>query len=483
MKLPDSFLWHDYETFGTHPARDRPAQFAALRTNVNLEPVGEPLNLFCAPADDCLPHPQACLVTGISPQRAAAGGVIEAEFARRLHDEMMEPGTCSVGYNSLRFDDEFSRFLFYRNFIDPYEREWRNGNSRFDLIDLVRMFYALRPTGIEWPQREDGKPSFRLEDLTAANGIGHEGAHDALADVRATIDLARLLKASNARLFDYALQLRDKDAVLALLNVDHQRPLLHTSSRFPAERGCTTLVLPLARVPGRPKSVIVVDLMTAPDDLISLDADDIADRVFTPTADLPDGVERIPLKAVHANKVPMLAEEKVLKGVDLARIGLDPARCHRHASQLAAQGPALRQKLERVFQRDYGPPEPDPDTQLYAGGFFSPRDRQLMNRVRTLTPAELSKAHLPFEDPRLPTMLFRYRARNFPDSLTAEEQDRWREDRDLRLVAGVDDGRFRRDAFDAELALARQEQAGNTAAQGLLDELEAWVRDLGIGSS
>jgi exodeoxyribonuclease-1 len=205
MKTSETFLWHDYETFGANPMIDRPAQFAAIRTDTALEAVDDPVVLYCAPADDVLPQPEACLITGITPQVAREKGLCEAEFARRIHAEMMRPGTCGAGFNSIRFDDTVTRNLFYRNLLDPYEREYRNGNSRWDVIDLARMCYALRPDGVEWPLHEPGKPSFRLEDLTAANGIEHAGAHDALADVRATIALARRIRDAQPRLFDWAL--------------------------------------------------------------------------------------------------------------------------------------------------------------------------------------------------------------------------------------------------------------------------------------
>ena len=248
---PASFLWHDYETFGADPRRDRPAQFAALRTDADLNEIGDPIELYCKPADDYLPHPAACLITGITPQKAQRRGLPEAEFARQVQSAMSEPGTCVAGYNSLRFDDEVSRHLFYRNLLDPYAREWQNGNSRWDLIDVVRAFYALRPEGIEWPLREDGAPSFKLEHLTAANGIAHEGAHDAVADVRATIALARLLKARNPKLFDYLLGLRGKRAVAKQLDLPSAKPLLHISRRYPASRGCSALVMPLVEFVGR----------------------------------------------------------------------------------------------------------------------------------------------------------------------------------------------------------------------------------------
>ncbi|MBT3411535.1 MAG: exodeoxyribonuclease I, partial [Halieaceae bacterium] len=204
-----TFYWHDYETFGADPSRDRPVQFAGLRTDADLNPIGEPLVIYSRPANDFLPHPQACLVTGITPQKALAEGLPEAEFIRLIHAELAAPGTCGVGYNSLRFDDEVSRYTLYRNFYDPYGREWQNGNSRWDIIDMVRACYALRPEGIEWPLREDGQPSFRLEALTAANGIAHEAAHDALSDVHATIAMARLIKTKQPRLYDYVLKHRD----------------------------------------------------------------------------------------------------------------------------------------------------------------------------------------------------------------------------------------------------------------------------------
>jgi exodeoxyribonuclease-1 len=301
-----SFYWHDYETFGIDPCRDRPAQFAGQRTNRDLEPIGDPLAIYCKPARDVLPNPISCLITGITPQRAERDGVIEAEFAARIHEELAEPGTCAVGFNSIRFDDEFTRNLLYRNFYDPYAREWENGNSRWDVIDLARMCYALRPQGIEWPLREDGTPSFRLEDLTAANNIGHQQAHDALSDVNATLAIARLLRTKQPRLFAWYFALRRKQRAFEMLDHVHRTPVLHVSSRYPAERGCIAMVAPLAVHPLQPNKVIVYDLDTDPAALLELDAEDIADRVFVSRADLPEGVERIPLKAVSANRSPSI---------------------------------------------------------------------------------------------------------------------------------------------------------------------------------
>lgn len=473
-----TFLWHDYETFGINAAFDRPVQFAAIRTDEHLEHLGAPLTWFARPMNDSLPHPMACLVTGITPQRAAREGLSEAEFAKLIHQQMMTPGTCSVGYNSLRFDDQVSRHLFFRNFFDPYEREYRNGNSRWDLINLTRMCYALRPEGIVWPEREPGIPSFRLEELTAANGIEHAGAHDALVDVRATIALAALLRKAQPRLFDWALRMRDRREVNQLLDTQQPQPVLHTSSRIAAARGCTTLVLPMASVPERPKETIVVDLMSDPAALIGLPVDDLKDRLFTPAADLPEGVERLALKSVASNKVPMLAPAETLRGVDQERIGLDEARCRRHAEQLLAHRETLRVKLMELFMPVPREAGPDPDDTLYTGGFFSDQDRSTMNLIRRAEPSELGAFSERFVDKRLAEMLFRYRARNYPETLDPQETQRWEQDRQDRLRDDSVDGRLSLAAFQKELAEARQARAGDSDAQGLLDQVERWVIDL-----
>ncbi|MGD8383930.1 MAG: exodeoxyribonuclease I [Lysobacterales bacterium] len=478
MNSEPTFLWHDYETFGTHPQLDRPAQFAAVRTDQALRPRGEPINWYCRPAVDVLPRPEACLVTGITPQHALAEGLPEAEFAARIHAEMMEPGTCSVGYNNIRFDDEFSRNLFYRNFLDPYEREYRNDNSRWDLIDLMRMCYALRPEGIEWPRREDGTPSFKLEDLSRANRISHEGAHEALADVMATIALARLLRSVQPRLFDWALQMRDQRRVMQLLDPAKAEPVLHSSARIPASRGCTSLVLPLAIYPDRAKSVIVFDLMGDPEPLLELGADAITDRVFTAAADLPDDVDRVALKAIHTNHVPMIAPATTLKDADCTRIGLDVERCLENAAKLKSGLEQVRGKVMDVFRPQPFEPDGDPDHMLYSGGFFSRSDRRLMDRVRQSDPARLAGTRWPFEDARLPEMLFRYRARNFPDTLNASEAARWQQERLARLARPADERQLTPAAYAAAIAAARQSCPDDGPKQVILDQLEAWGRQI-----
>lgn len=482
MKPLTSFLWHDYETFGANPQVDRPAQFAAQRTDPDLEPIGEPVTLYCAPADDVIPHPLACLITGITPQKARREGVPETEFARRILDEMMEPGTCSAGYNSIRFDDNVTRNLLYRNLRDPYEREYKNGNSRWDLIDLARMCYALRPDGVKWPQHEDGRPSFRLEDLTAANGIAHQGAHDALADVNATIGLARRLRSAQPRLFEWGLGLRDAHAVARLLDPTEPQPVLHSSARIAAVRGCTTLVLPLAAHPSQAKKVIVFDLASDPSPLIREPAEVIHDLVFTAAEDLPEELERLPLKTIQTNHVPMVAPLGTARGTDTARIGLDVDTCLQHARQLLGSLDAVRAKVTEVYAQPYEgyADSSDPDLMIYSGGFFSPGDRHLMNKVLAVPPAQLPGHLWSFQDQRLPLMLFRYRARNYPETLTAKELEAWNRDRRARLVDGSDPAWLTLAEYRQVMARLRAERSGEPAALRILDRLDAWIIEAGL---
>jgi len=467
------FLWYDLETFGRDARRSRIAQFAAIRTDANLVPIEAPRMWVCQPPDDLLPSPTACLITGITPQRARAEGVSESEFAARIHDEMGRPGTCVAGFNSIRFDDEFIRNLFYRNFFDPYEREWRNGNSRWDLIDVARLACALRPEGVEWPKREDGAPSFKLEHLAAANQIPHTRAHDALSDVEVTIALAQRLRTAQPKLFDYAFALRDKKRAAALLDYVAMTPVLHISRRYPATRGCGALVLPLCPHPTINNQIIVCDLADDPADLIELSPEDILDRLYTPRADLPEDVTRIGLKQIHLNRVPMLVEWQQLSAAHLQTFGIDLERQLAHAETLR-QAPGLVEKVGDVFgQPRAAPAAADAELAIYQG-FADPHDKRLFARVRAR--AEAAPGGFGFHDPRYEELAFRYRARNAPESLTDAEHTRWQEYRARRLAAGTELSEYDFPTYYAEIAALRTE--AGTEAHRILDALEAWGGEL-----
>lgn len=476
--MVETFYWHDYETWGADPRRDRPCQFAGLRTDAELNEIGSadpPLVAYCRPTDDFLPHPDACLVTGLTPQAVERHGLPEHRFARAIHQELSRPGTCSVGYNSIRFDEEVTRFLFYRNFFDPYGHAYRNGNSRWDLIDVVRLAHALRPEGIEWPCHPSGEPSFRLQDLTDANGIDHGFAHDALADVRATLAIARRLRRAQPRLFAYALTLRDKERVRELIAPG--RLILHVSSKYPAALGCIAPVLPLA-MPSQDdrNGVIVWDLRQDPTALFDLSVEEIRRRVFTAAADLPLEESRLPLKKLRLNAVPMLAPRKTLSSDMAERWAIDMARVDEYLARFRAMPEAatrVARAVREVFRHANPAETPDPDLALYAG-FFSEADQQLMARVRTMTPQELAREQIRFADARLGTLLFRYRARNWPETLNESERRQWDEWRLARLQTLDSDGASRLAHYLDRVRELQAQHRTDRKTLDLLDQLAAW---------
>lgn len=471
--MADTFYWYDFETFGTHPGLDRPSQFAGVRTDAQLQPIGDELLVYNNITNDYLPQVEACRVTGIGPGEVSRKGLPEHQFIQQIHAELTTPNTCLVGYNSIRFDDEFTRYTLFRNFYDPYEHEWKNGNSRWDLLDVVRLTRALRPEGIEWPFHDDGKPSNRLEHLTAANGIGHLNAHDALADVHATIAVARLIRTAQPKLFDYAFAHRTKAAANTALNLQEQNPVVHISGMLPGEYGHAAIVAPITRLTHNRNGVVVFDLRNDPSELADLDADAIRARVFTPQADMPAGVNRLPLKTVHVNRSPVLVPLATLDDASAERLQIDKTASLKHLNTLKNL-PNLNDKIIKALQPQHRDADTNVDASLYSGGFFSDSDKRKFATIRSLDGDELRQHKDLFDDPRIDEMLFRYRARNWPDTLSEDEARRWEEHRKNYLSEPIE-GQQRLDNYVATIeALDWPEQQ-----LALRDDLLAWGQAMG----
>jgi len=474
--LADTFYWYDYETSGIDAGRDRVVQFAGIRTDHNFKQIGEPDVFYCQLHDDILPHPEACLITGITPQLANEKGMLECDFINRIHQQFSTPNTCVVGYNSIRFDDEFTRNLLYRNFFDPYAREWKTGNSRWDLIDVVRLTHALRPEGIVWPTREGDLVSFKLEELTKANGISHESAHDALSDVYATIALAKLIKEKQPKLYNWGLGLRNKKKAAESLDLVNNTPVVHVSSKYPASQDCLAIVMPVAMHPVNKNAVLVFDLSTSPDTLIQLTAEEIHQRLYTASADLADGESRIALKAAHLNKSPMLAPLNTLTPEIKEKLAIDLSVCEKNRQTILKAN--IADKVSAVFAiNDFIEPS-DPDLMLYSGGFFSYSDVNNMKHIRDCTKEKLSELSLPFQDGRLEEMLFRYRARNYPDSLSADEKSAWREHRKAFLNDEYGDKRLSLTAYFARIDHLLSDETCTPAQREVLNALMLYGKQI-----
>lgn len=440
-----SILWYDLETFGRDPEHDRIAQCAMVRTDESLEEIGEPLVLYCRLPSDYLPDPEACFIHGITPQEVEERGLCEYEFALRLLEEMSVPQTTVAGYNTIQFDDEFIRRLFFRNLLDPYAREYRNDNSRWDIINLMRVVHDLKHEKFGWPANGEGNPSFKLEDLARANGIPHDSAHDALSDVRATVGLARKVRQEYPRLYDWYYRHRHREALARLVNLsDRNTMLVHTSRIYTRPVGCSTVVTPLGLVEEDRHALVVYDLRYDPRPLERYSEEDLRGMLFTERKSLSDTAAPAPALAsaavqirpavamVRLNSCPFLAPVSVLDRRAQARLQIDMETCERNLQYLNEM-PALRERLIALYHYEKAEEqEPgDPEYALYSGGFIPDQDRRLLEhfheRLRAAGPlaAKNEFFRIRFQDRRIGILLHRLIARNYPETLSLQQQKSW----------------------------------------------------------
>lgn len=464
-----TFFFYDLETSGLSARADRIMQFAGRRTDLDLNPVGEPINIMVKMTDDTLPSPEALLVTGITPQQTLADGLSEAEFTRLFTDEVAVPNTIIVGYNNVRFDDEFIRHTLWRNFYDPYEWAWAEGRSRWDLLDVVRLFRALRPNGIEWPVDGEGRATNRLELLSKANNLDHVHAHDALSDVEALIGLAKLLKSRQPKMFDYLLNMRYKKAIADLVNLESPEPFIYASGRYDGKYEKTTVAFPIA--PGRkPGSVLVYDLRFSPNDYTSLDIDELAKRLNASYEErCQDDFVPIPIKELSYNRCPAVANIGALDSDSQQRLGLDVETIQKHRDQLVSSRDLVDKLVATWQDRPDFPTNQDVESQLY-DSFTPDTDKPKINAIRNATANDLADFNPNFVDERLSELLFRYKARQFPSSLSADERLQWEQ--------------FKADKFQRELPGYYQrlaqlaEKTKDPDQQFVLEEIQLWVESI-----
>ncbi len=465
-----TFFFYDLETSGLSGSDDRIMQFAGQRTNYNLEPVGDPVNLLVKLNDDTLPSPGAILTTKITPQKTVADGISERELAKILTEDVFTPDTVILGFNSVRFDDKFIQHLFWRNFYDPYEWMWKDGRSRWDMLDVVRMTRALRPEGINWPTTEDGKPTNRLELITKANGISHESAHDALSDVNALIDVTRLIRDKQPKLWQWLFKLRDKREVKALINLKNPEPFVYSSGRFGSAHNFTTVCVPVFE--GKNGNLVVFDLRynlsemideakkTAPDFFVNEDIK--LHDLFFPK-----------FKELAFNRCPAVAPLSVLDADNgWAKIDLRKSKIAQNLSALQSH-PDLLARLKNEHLADkYDKAPYDAETALY-DGLLDDQDRVRLAPIKTMTENQLADFHPNFADERLPELLLHYKAKNFPNSLSEPEVETWQKYRADRLNR---QSKF----FLAEMEKFTKdpEVQQNDEKQFLLQELYLWYQSL-----
>jgi exodeoxyribonuclease-1 len=468
--MSKTFLFYDLETSGLNAREARIMQFAGQRTDMDLNPIGEPINVLVKLNDDTLPSPEALMVTGITPQQTVENGYSEAEFSRILSSEVFTPDTITVGFNSIRFDDEFVRHLFWRNFFDPYEWSYKDGRSRWDVLDLVRMTRALRPEGIEWPVDDKGAATNRLELIAAANGINHFKAHDALSDVEALISVAKLIRTKQPQLFDYLLKMRDKNEVKKLVNLDYKQLFVYSSGRYDAEHNKTTVAFPLTA--GKNGNVIVYDLRYDPTPFMKMSVKELSKILSASWEERQaDDFVRLPVKELQYNRSPAVAPVGVLGQSDgWNKIHLAESEVLKNKELLLAN-PSFAENIRTVFEsREEFKKSTDPELQLY-DGFVPDIDKMRIEKVRNLDQSGLADFHPNFVDERLDGLLLHYKARNFPGSLAKEEVEAWDKWRAEKIMTQMP-------AFAKSLQkLSAQPDLGNDK-MFILQELQLWAESI-----
>ena len=475
-----TFFFYDLETSGFSPQNDRIMQFAGQRTDENLNRIGEPINILVRLNDDVLPSPSALMVTKISPQKTVEEGYTEAEFSKMLVEEYFTPDTVIIGYNNVRFDDVHIQHLLWRNFYPPYDWQWKDSRSRWDLLDVVRMIRVLRPEGINWPfvVNEGTGEKFaanKLELLTKENGILHENAHDAMSDVDGLIDVARLLKEKQPQIFDYLFKIRSKNEVQKLVNLENPKPFVYTSGRFKVEFEKTTVAFPIA--PAKNQNVIVWDLRFSPEKFIDWSEDQILENI---TADFEtrssDDFEPIAAKILQYNKCPAVAPMGVLTEENQQRLKIDLAEIQKNLDILRKNphfAENLRSAFERrseVFQDKSSAEKPAPEARLFEG-FVSRSDDIKIEAVRNSTDRELADFHPDFTDERLTDLLLHYKARSFPKSLSSQEKELWEEYRVENLQKMMPN-------FMKEFQEIANNQNLNSQEEYILEEIKLWLENI-----
>lgn len=466
----NTFYWYDYETFGLSPKTSRIAQFAGVRTDENLNIIGEPLEIYCKPTYDILPSPEACLVTGITPQLCEQKGIVEHEFIKKIHQAFSTPNTCIVGYNNIRFDDEFTRYTLYRNMIEPYGWHWKNGNTRWDILDMLRMCHALKKNdSLNWVYDDNGVPIFKLDRLAPANGVEHSNAHDAVADVIATIEIAKIIKQKQPQLFAHCLKLRDKKEVAK--NIKLFEPMLHTSGMFGNKNSNTRLCVPIAFNPKLKDRVIVFNLEQNPQIILDLSVDEIHKRQY---ARNKEGEPRVAIKELIFNKSPMFVPNIYKLSPQICeQLGIDFEQNLKHLEFIQQNQQQIQEKIIALYQKETEfEQSADVDQMLY-DGFISSNDNKKLEQIQTLDKEALKTYQPHFSDKRLPTLFFYFKARNYPDILSEEEAEMWFEVVQERLQNGTN-GYLNFEQFFIKIA-ELEKQNKNTK---ILDALKSFSEKL-----
>lgn len=422
LKTKKTFFFYDYETFGIDPSLDRPAQFAGIRTDMDFNIIDDPVKIYCKIPMDYLPDPESIIINNIIPQKTIKNGLCEAEFAKSINKILTIPHTCTIGFNNFQFDDEFTRNIFYRNFFDPYEWEWKNENSRWDLINIVRSYYIICPKEINWPKDENGYPLFNLNKLTQANNLYDHKSHNALSDVYATINIAKILKNTQPNFFNYLFKLKNKKRILSFIKKINIQPLIYISSIFKSVNNNFGLVVPITWHPINKNILITYDLTKNYQILMNLNEKILFDIDQTNKNKFTNAI-----KLIYINKSPVLLPFKFFKFFSFNKTNINLEECYKNLHLIYKNFFQLKEKIKKIFFILYKisiQNKKDVDQQLYLN-FFNHQDKKIFKKINSNNFKKNNLLFFKFHDKRIKELLFRYRARNFFKTLNKLDKEKW----------------------------------------------------------
>ncbi len=415
-----SFIFFDTETTGLNAAFDQIVQFAAIKTDNELNETDR-FELRSRIDPNVVPDVQAMLANGLSIEALTDQNLsTHYQMIRDLNARLVSwSPAIFLGYNSIRFDEEFLRHALYRTLHSPYLTSL-HGNARNDVMSLALACSASGDNALRVPLKDSGDPSFRLHDLSAANGISILNAHDALSDTQATLELCRLVKDLNPELWRRFVRFSNKASVADFVASDE--PFLLTESF--ANKAYHIPVVFVAIEPDRPNNMLCCSLTELPGDLASMSDEQLAAKLKS----LPCPIRRVRTNA-GPTMMPLWEAPEELFG------GLSCEDLEDRATQIV-EDESLKARLTDIFceaRSEY--PEPTHVEEMLYTKFSSWNDATLCNRFHAAPWGERPRTAQGFEDDRLKELALRLCYFECRSSLPTEEAQKMDIELAHRLVS------------------------------------------------
>lgn len=402
--MQKTYLFYDLETTGINKCFDQVLQFAAIRTDLELNEL-ERHEIMIKLNPDVIPSPEAVVVHEISIEDMQQGE-LELTAVEKIHALLNTPGTISCGYNTLKFDDEFLRFSFHKNLLPPYNHQWANDCGRMDIYPVAMLYYLYKNDIIQWPEI-DGNVSLKLENLNKANHLAIGHAHTAIVDVEATVALAKLFF-KDKKMWDYVMAYFDKHQdtarIKTLATALQTGKDIHQIGLFVGGAGAVDFYQYPALSLGQHnhyKNQILWLRLDRPE-LSQTTVDNVPEMTWVAKKKLGDLGFLLPFSGRHIRHLNETRQKQ----------------CKENLAWLEAH-PAIFNEI-KSYHREYKYPDVpniDVDASLYQSGFLTPAEQALSARFHQAKPSEKMAIAREFKNPSLREMAIRLVGRNYPDYL------------------------------------------------------------------